>query len=79
MEKINEETDTVELNTPVPSEKNILDDDENGNVWDDKTVVLDYLVVELLSVIENDPFIVINEILIRLFMPQKNIITAKVA
>eukprot|EP00957_Ditylum_brightwellii_P126193 9620977-Ditylum_brightwellii.AAC.1 len=60
-------------------EINILDNDENDNVWDDETVVLDDLVVELPSVTENDPFFVINEILIRLFMPQENIITAKAA
>eukprot|EP00957_Ditylum_brightwellii_P081199 6177433-Ditylum_brightwellii.AAC.1 len=73
------ETETVDLNTPVPSDEERWSDDENDIKWDEEKVVLDELVVTLLSAMESDPSFFIGEVLLRLFTPQENITTAQAA
>jgi len=73
------ETETVDLNTPDPSDEDIWSDDDDESQWDEETVVLDELVVTLLNAMENNLSFSIGEILLRLFTPQENIITARAA
>ena len=73
------ETETVDLNTPDPSDEDIWSDDNNESQWDEETVVLDKLVVTLLNAMENNLSFFIGEILLRFFTPQENIITARAA
>eukprot|EP00957_Ditylum_brightwellii_P048856 3706868-Ditylum_brightwellii.AAC.1 len=79
MEVNDVETETVKLNTPVFSDEEWWDEDENDSAWDEEIVVLDDLVVALLNAMGNDPSFFIDEILLRFFTPQENIITAQVA
>ena len=73
------ETETIDLNTPDPSDEDIWSDDDDESQWDEETVVLDKLVVPLLNAMENNLSFSIGEILLRLFTPQENIITARAA
>ena len=73
------ETETVDLNTPDPSDEDIWSDDNDESQWDEETVVLDVLVVTLLNAMENNLSFSICEILLRFFTPQENIITARAA
>ena len=73
------ETETVDLNTPDPSDEDIWSDDDDESQWDEETVVLDELVVTLLNAMENDVSFSICEIILTFFTPQENIITARAA
>eukprot|EP00957_Ditylum_brightwellii_P089307 6800024-Ditylum_brightwellii.AAC.1 len=77
MEMTDVETVTMELNTPVPSDEELWNDDKNDSTWNKETVVLDDLVVALLNAMENDPSFFIGKILLRFFTPQENIITTQ--
>eukprot|EP00957_Ditylum_brightwellii_P197823 15070179-Ditylum_brightwellii.AAC.1 len=76
MENNNNDTDTVELSTPISSGEEMGDEDENNSAWDAETVVLDDLVVALLNAMRNDPSFFIEEFMLRFFAPQENIMIA---
>ena len=73
------ETETVDLNTPDPSDEDTWSDDDDENQWDEETVVLDELVVTLLNAMENNLSFSICEIVLTFFTPEENIITARAA
>ena len=73
------ETETVDLNTPDPSDEDTWSDDDDENQWDEETVVLDKLVVTLLNAMENNLSFSICEIVLTFFTPEENIITARAA
>ena len=73
------ETETVDLNTPDPSDEDTWSDDDDESQWDEETVVLDELVVTLLNAMENNLSFSICEIVLTFFTPEENIITARAA
>eukprot|EP00957_Ditylum_brightwellii_P134233 10233647-Ditylum_brightwellii.AAC.1 len=79
MDNNNGNTDIVELNTPSFSDEKMGDDGDNNSAWDTKTVVSDDLVLTLLNLMGADPSFFIEEIMLRFFVPQENIMTAQTA
>eukprot|EP00957_Ditylum_brightwellii_P011219 849161-Ditylum_brightwellii.AAC.1 len=79
MEITDVEPETIDLNNPDPSDEKVWSDDKNKSQWHEETVVLDKLVVILLNAMENNLSFFIDEILLRFFTPQENIITARAA
>eukprot|EP00957_Ditylum_brightwellii_P042955 3252606-Ditylum_brightwellii.AAC.1 len=79
MDDNNGNADTVELSTPMLSDKEMGDEDDNNSACDAEIMVLDDLTVALLNAMGNDTSFFIQEIMLMFFAPWENIVTAQAA
>eukprot|EP00957_Ditylum_brightwellii_P045735 3469707-Ditylum_brightwellii.AAC.1 len=71
MNDINQESNTIVLETPFPSDDDMGEEDmDDESVWDEETVILDDVLVAIAKELENGSGRYICDVITNIFLPQ---------